>query len=81
MLLGLRIHDGGIWLVVDDRGVDVILDEWDRCGGELLHRDGVYDEWRKVGPKQLRQLRKRAQQARSERQQYPPPMQAIPRDL
>jgi len=69
MMLALRSPEGRIYLVVDDLGVDLALDEWDRSDSQLLSRDGVYDEWRAVSRAQLPELRRQARRSRRSRQQ------------
>lgn len=72
--VGLRSTSGRLWLVADDLGVDVVLDEWERGDSQLVARDGVYDEWQEVGPSAVLSMRARARQARRERQALQGPM-------
>lgn len=64
MMWALRTPEGRLFLVSDDLGVDLVLDEWDRSDAQLLARDGVYDEWRPADTAAVRRARESARRAR-----------------
>lgn len=68
MFWGVKTMEGRLYLVADDYAADVVLEEWERGEGQLVLRDGVYDEWQPARPPEIRRLRRAAKLARSARQ-------------